>query len=528
MEANLGDWILDRIRDTTPERTALVRAGESIDTVQDRLCSFGELSTRARRLAAGLRAQGLRSGDRVVVLLPVDEDLYALALALLSCGMVTVLIDPAVGLLRLDRALRQTRPSAVISTTAFFRLRWIWPTLWQIPHKICRGGSGLGLRSYDVLLDPATEDLDQPTEASGPSSPDDTALLTFTSGSTGQAKAVERAHRTLLSQHHALRQHLPYQTKAVVLTEFPVVVLHNLACGVETVLAHSDPKVRLEQIRRRGVTTLCAAPAFLEELAEEVEADGGGGESVREIFVGGAPVSPGLCRQLLEAFPNAQGRIVYGSTEVEPIASISFDEAMDAEGEGYVVGQAVPGIEVTLGDPKFSNENSLSDGAQKVRGDLGEVWVRGARVARSYAGRTQDPQRSPIRDAEGLSWFRTGDLARFDDLGRLWLLGRVGDEVCREGRVLSPLPIEKKVDAFEGVRACAFIHHRRAPQGELAVELSKGATKADFERIRHKARRVLDLGDLWVRRVDSIPRERRHRSKIDRVALRQLLGGGPA
>jgi len=282
-------------------------------------------------------------------------------------------------------------------------------------------------------------------------------------------------------------------------------VLHNLCCGTTTVLPDAtlrsemtrDPETAICLIERCGVTSLSAAPAFARTLSRWAISNGRVIDQVGHFVVGGGPVSRTLCAEVMAAFPNARASVVYGATEAEPIATVNMREVLASEGEGFLVGRLVPDVEMVL-----------DRGRGRWRG-AGEVLVRGAHVVRPESATT--------------AWHRTGDLARVDVHGRLWLLGRVGDAVLHRERVVLSGSVEACALGVLGVDAAGFVAHRRAPEGELAVVLAKRAAGAIVVRRIEAALAALGLGTIPVRVVDHIPMDSRHGSKVVRTELSRML-----
>ncbi|MEC7985326.1 MAG: AMP-binding protein [Myxococcota bacterium] len=114
--------------------------------------TYQELSDRVLRLMAGLRSEGIRKGDRVLVLFPVCTDLYALIAAIYAVGGVALLIDPGMGARRITQALGTAKPKAMVSVQALFRFRFILPALWKITIKFSLDSTGWGVRPFADLL----------------------------------------------------------------------------------------------------------------------------------------------------------------------------------------------------------------------------------------------------------------------------------------------------------------------------------------------------------------------------------------
>lgn len=172
------------------------------------------------------------------------------------------------------------------------------------------------------------------------------------------------------------------------------------------------------------------------------------------------------------------------------MTTVTVDEVIDSpDREGFLVGLRVGDTEICL----------LTGNG--TRASVGEVAVRGEQVASDE------------------SWHRTGDIGRFDSLGRLWLLGRVDTAVAHHGCMLHPYALEADALSLPGVRAAALTTHSRAPNGELIVELDVGADDGALLRDLRSILAERGLPELSVRVVDEIPMDARHGSKVARTAL---------
>ena len=491
--------------------------------------TFGALRKRIAEFQRGIDRSGLRPGDRVVMLFPVSIDFFALALALWGCGQVLVFLDGRLDRKRFLRVLSAARAQAIVSVRPLLRLWPVMPALWNL-RRFVSDGSVWGAQPLDLLRVPT----DQAPTVVEPSSPDQSALISFTSGSTGRPKGADRTHAILLAQHHALKAHAPNREGEIDMPCFPAVVLHNLSCGISSVvppidLRHpgdADPARVSAAIQHFGVQSLSGAPAYMERLCQHMLRSRTSLASVRRIFVGGAPVARRLGGQILRAFRGAQGEAVYGSTEAEPMAGVSLEELVATPGDGYLVGRTAEPAEIELVDLP-ERAPALDAGGlapYRVAAEAsGEVVVRGPHVNRLYIGDEEANQRFKIPTRDGSIWHRTGDLARRDPQGRLWLTGRVPDRVSHHGKVLLPFVLEEALlHAVPSIHSAALIAHAASPDGEVVLTCAE----ADAQSALAAARDLLasrDLSRLPVRRIAAIPTDARHNSKIDRPALREQL-----
>ena len=526
---NFASHIL-RHAEERPDFPALVlpKAWDEGGVTSQESVTYGELSQRIAAFATGLRDRGWGPGDRVVVIMPVCVDLYAVVLAVLAQGMTAVLIDTGMGVRRVLQAVRIANPVALVSIGALLRFRWVLPPLWRL-KKFSADSSGLGIQPLDVLAG-VPDDHFEAVERSF----DDEALMTFTSGSTGVPKGADRTHGLLTEQHRALEQNFPSSDGDVDMSCFPVVALHDLCCGITVALApvdlrkpgEADPRPIVSHARKMGATSFSGAPAYMRRLADFMKTHNERLPSVARVFVGGAPVPKDLVRDLIEVFPEADTQVVYGSTEAEPVAHIPMREAVGAEGEGHIVGKPVPQVALALANlpaGKVAIDEKGIEPFVVADGELGEVLVSGKHVLRRYVDNPEATEANKVTCPDGTMWHRTGDVGRLDDQGRLWLVGRIKDRVESGDRVLYPYPFEEALSAIDGVVRAALVAHDKAREGEAVLVLGAGCVEADA---RLRARSVLDgLGatQVEISCVAQIPYDPRHNSKIDRPALRKQL-----
>jgi acyl-CoA synthetase (AMP-forming)/AMP-acid ligase II len=486
--------------DGDPERPALHFA-------DGRTLHYGELDEWGGRLGEVLHGCGVGPGTRVLLLVPMSPILYPLLFGVMAIGGVSVIVDPSMGLTNLRQALRKARPDVVVAVARGHLLR-ILPELWRARPCVVGPVSPLVRPWCGTRVDVAAEALPRGTRPLVRVAEDDDAFITFTTGSTGAPKGARRSHGLLNRQGAVIDGAWPRHRDDVDLATLPVFATTNLAAGIATVFPPIDlRRVDLDdatatdvrnQMITDGVTTCGGSPAFIDAIARAILQDGIGVPTVRAVALGGAPVLPDMADRVARALPKSIRRVVYGATECEPIATIDADavvatRAIHEAGGGCLVGHVHPSVTVHL---------------EPVTGVVGagEVCVAGPQVLEHYVDDAATTAATIHRD--GQRFMRTGDVARRDDDGRLWLLGRVSEAVVGlDGVVRFPLPVEAIARA-RGVTA-AFV----AVDGRSVLCVTDGDIAA-----------VVDLADV-VMTVPLLPTDPRHRARIDRRALRTSLRG---
>lgn len=529
MSFNLAAY-LQKNAERTPEKLALVvPIMDGYRCLSEERVTFAALSQKVSDYQQGWHRLGLKKGDRVIVLFKPCVDLYAMVISLIALGMVPVFIDVGMPKKKVLMALQDSRAKAIITLKSLVRLFWIIPPMWRM-KRFAIDGVGFGYRHASVLSKRAAEQLFSIVDVS----PDDHGLISFTSGSTGRPKGADRTQGSLDSQHRILRAHLPDRENDIDMTSFPVWVLHNLCCGMTTVLPKTDltrpgdidAAQVLEQIQQEGVTRVSAAPASMEKLTLHMEEARCSLENVNLVFTGGATVPVSLAERMTRVFPNALCKVVYGSTEAEPISSITAAEFVaDAEQhDGYLVGKPVQNVEVCVADledkPVSEQEVELNRCAD---GTIGEILVSGEHVLKAYVDNVQATNENKVKRANNTVWHRTGDTGFFDADGRIWLTGRVKDVISVNGINIQPFPLEKKIDEMSGVARSALIQ----AEGTIILFVAPGIpAEPDFFGELTNLFRAVGLPQVKLVEADRIPVDARHNSKIDRPLLRNMIAEG--
>lgn len=519
---NFCDAILQAARHN-PQRLALSVPRQCDHYRSCEEVTYTQLLARAASLQAGLWRKGLVCGDRVLVIATPGVALYALVIALLGAGMVPVLLDRGMSRSRLMAALKASGAKAAVGDSKLLRLWWLVPPLWQLPrYALDKKASGVSL-----LPQPSSPGDFQCLTLKA----DHHGLITFTSGSTGLPKGADRTHSSLIEQHRAIRAHWPDQPDDLDSPCFPVLVLHNLCCGISTLLPATDlahpgqanaPAV-LEQLQHNRVTRIACAPAYLQRLVSAAQVAGITLPAVRSLVVGGSTLSESLARNCQALFPNARIRIVYGSTEAEPIADIDLPELLEHwhQGEGHLVGKPAQMVDVRIIPPFHPMENAAQiEACPRQPGQTGEILVSGPHVLQGYVDNPQANRENKIPRKNGGVWHRTGDAGYLDAQGRIWLLGRMKDMLNIDAENLYPYPAEKALDSLPGVRRCALLPPLPGYPDADSILVVEGQPEGPaVKNILHH----YGCHRTRLFRVKSMPVDGRHNSKIDRAALVTLI-----
>jgi acyl-CoA synthetase (AMP-forming)/AMP-acid ligase II len=429
------DAIVRRHAAATPDAPALREDGRTI--------CYGQLEREIDACAAWLRGLGVQAGERVML---VSENCAAqvsalFAIASLDAWFVNVnarLTGP-----ELD-AIRQHCGARVVLYTAAASPDAAAHAARAGAHALAHGGLLASLHADGARPEPMA---DAPIAAGSP------AALVYTTGTTGRPKGVMLSHRNLLfvaAVSSRLRGLAPGDEAYGVLPVSHVygltsVLLGTLYAGACLRLApRFTPRAMLEAIRSGGLTIVQGVPAMYARLLELCAAERVVAPLVSRLrfaYAGGSPLDPTLKRAVEELLgvPLHNG---YGLTEAAPTVS---QTRLDAPRADTSVGHAIPGVEVRLGKD-------------------GQLFVRGPNVMQGYY-RDPDGTRAVLGDD---GWLDTGDLARQDPDGALFIDGRSKELIIRSGFKVYPLEVETVLNAHPAVTQSAVVG-RSLPDGNEEV-----------------------------------------------------------
>lgn len=513
---------------THPDRLALVIPKmEGACFLGDELITYGALVEKVAIYQRGWERQGLARGDRVVLVMRPSIELYATVISLFCMGVIPVFIDTGMSREKIVMALEDSKAKVVVGVRKLMRVFWLFKPLRRM-QRFCVDGAGLGyqdIRSLASGISPGGKPYVVECTAQ------DHGLISFTSGSTGRPKGADRTHYSLLQQHFALSSHWPEIDAEIDCNCFPVMVLHNLCCGITTVMPRLDlaapatvtPPLIAEQITQYKVTRFSGAPAYMGALCEYALSNGITFPDVRDVMTGGATVPMSVVHSMRQVFPDAALHVLYGSTEAEPIGSADYDELVSLDGShpGYLVGHPADFVQVCIADlGEVVESESILFNQQVTQGDSGEICVSGPHVLKSYVDNVNATRENKIIRADGNVWHRTGDTGYFDEARRLWLTGRVKDRVTIGGRRIEPFAVEKCLDEMPGIKRSALV--QTGDQIGLVLQANPDLNLDSVVSILHS----VDLASIPIYAIKTMPVDGRHNSKIDRPVLRARLERG--
>ncbi|MCP3872023.1 MAG: AMP-binding protein [Desulfobacteraceae bacterium] len=518
-----------------PDRLAIVlqQQGES------RSITFKQLWNKIDSFSAALIERSVRPGDRIVLMIPMSIELYIAMLGIIKAGGVAVFIDPWIGIKQIASFCSFASPKGFIGISKSHFLRLFRKELICLPLTVSTGSCLFGF--------PARWSFTSFLKHLGNGSifkaaPDDPALITFTSGSSGVPKGANRTHGFLLAQYKALKTEFPYEPDDIDMPMFPVFALNNIA-GMRTSvipdmnfknLAEVQPDIIYKQMVENNVTTATASPLFFDKLSAYLSAQNLKLPRLRRILTGGAPVQDDQLIKWRQCFGDTKVTIVYGSTEAEPVSHITLEKRMALSKQkkdsikGYCTGTPASSIKakvIKINKKPIIFQQNWKNYEVANEMDIGELIVTGDHVCRDYYNNHDAVISNKIIDADDVTWHRMGDTGYFDQSGMFWLTGRIHSTIIRDQKNYHAQLIEQTVsENFPVIEKVAAIGMSDLQLGEtITIVINPGKNHLEPDLIK---KQMTDLGypiDSIIITTTKLPVDPRHNAKTDYGKLKRLI-----
>jgi steroid-24-oyl-CoA synthetase len=361
--------------------------------------------------------------------------------------------------------------------------------------------------AFDDVLGSVPSDATPPDVALGP---EDEATIFYTSGTTGFPKGALGTHRNICTNVMSLAFGVFYASarnaaltgdssgpdveamaagaaEQAVLLSVPLfhvtgchaIMLGSISFGGKLVIMYKwDPERALELVERERITTIGGVPAMVWQLLESPSFETTDISSVSSIGYGGAPAPPELLRRIEKLFPGRTPTNAWGMTETSSTAASN-------NGIDYIQRPDSCGPPLPVNDVRVVGES----GEDLPQGEAGELWVRGPNVVKEY---WHKPEATAETFVEG-GWLRTGDIARLDGDGFIYITDRVKDMIIRGGENIYSAEVEGALFEHPAVTDVAVFGIPQEVLGEevgAVVVLKPGATATADELQAHARDRI--------------------------------------
>ena len=494
------------------ERHARQRPDGTAIRYGDRQWSWAQWASRIRRAAAALRAAGVQRGQCVAFLDKNHPACLEILFAAASIGAVTTVVNWRLAGDELVHVLNDSRPR-LLFVGAELRAA-VEAAAAQVPGLDRIIVVGDDEDEYESLLAAAS-----PVQAAAEVDESETALVIYSSGTTGRPKGVLLSQRALANHAANLAPAFPFADGDVNLVAMPLFhvggigyALFGISAGVPTIITREPDAAALIGAVRAGATHAFFVPPVIARFLDAGETASATVSGLRYIVYGAAPMPLPLLQRALETWPDTNFVQVYGQTELcGAVTALSDADHRDSARPDLQLsaGKAVLGTEIRIVDP--------DTGEVLPAGQPGEIWVRSNQNMSGYLNRPEATAETITAD----EWVRTGDVGRLDADDYVYIEDRLKDMVITGGENVYGPEVESVLIEHPAIADAAIIGVPDDYWGESVKAIVVAATEVDPDEIIEFCRRHL-AGYKCPRTVDFVPSLPRNPSgKILKTVLRE-------
>jgi long-chain acyl-CoA synthetase len=434
------------------------RAGDHVAVkLDDAELTYEQLDGATAHVAGLLREHGFEPGDRVGIMLPNVPHFAIVYYGVLRAGGVVVPMN----------VLLKRREVAFYLEDSGAKILFAWEDFAEDAQAGAEKAGAecilvemTGFQNLVGAADPVTQVHD--------TDDDDTAVILYTSGTTGTPKGAELTHENLARNAEIASGLFDLGADSVVLGALPLFHSFGQTCsmnatvtagGTLTLIPRFDPAKALEIIQRDHVNVFLGVPTMYGAMLHSSERESIDTSTLKVCASGGSAMPVELMRGFEEAF-GCKVLEGYGLSETSPVASFNHP---DRERKPGSIGTPIDGVQMRVVD---------DDGRPVDQGEVGEIVIRGHNVMKGYWNRP-DATDEAIRDG----WFHSGDMATVDEAGYFFIVDRKKDLIIRGGYNVYPREIEEVLYEHPSVREAAVLGIPHDEYGEeigAAVALKEG------------------------------------------------------
>ncbi|MGG2112962.1 long-chain fatty acid--CoA ligase [Lysinibacillus pakistanensis] len=450
-----------------------VQQPEGIATLYDgKRLTYQEFFKCAETFAAYLQEQGFKKDD-VIALYTLNSDLFLIAyIGVQLAGFVVMPINTKLAAPEVEFIFNHSEAKGLIYDERLSEI------LGDIPYSFSHA---VGFKEMEKILENYTGQLRSVKLVNG-----DTAVVMYTSGTTGKPKGVMLTHQNIVSTAEiwSSSMNMTKEDRMFICTPlFHCAGLHVFAMpmfyqgGTVIIEEAFSPAITLKQLAMTEATIFFGVPSMYTIILNTPSFMEHTFKRLRLLCYGAAPMPYELVKQVKEAFPNVKVQNLYGQTENSPAATSLLD--MDALTKIGSVGKPLAQTEVRVVD---------SFGESVPAGEVGEICVRGPQVMKGYLRNEEETART-IRDG----WLLSGDLGRFDEDGYLYIVDRKKDMIIRGGENIYPIEVEEVLYQLPEILEAAVVGLPHEVYGEVpkAFVVLKEGKALDEESILAYCRKQL-------------------------------------
>jgi len=459
---------------------------------QDKRVTFKELDTVSDKFAAALHDMNVKKGDRAALFLSNIPEYIISYYGALKAGAVITAMSPLFKERELEYQLNNSGAETIVTLDSLYPIVKGTRKKTKIKRIILTGTPPI-----NFAKDPQAHLFQDLMESYSPEPPklemnpmEDLAALQYTGGTTGVPKGAMLTHHNLLSNAVAFAMWLRLrEAEEVLMAVLPLFHIYGMttsmnapvyAAGTMVLIPRFDPKEVLEAIEKHRVTVFCGVPTMYIMLLNYPEVARYDLSSVCFCVSGGATLPPDVQRKFIEL---TGGVLIegYGLTEASPVTHVNPADATMQTVKIGSIGLALPSTEAKIVDLETGKRDLSFE-------EIGELVVRGPQVMKGY---WKMPEETKVVLKEG--WLYTGDIAKMDEEGYVYIIDRKKDLIKHGGYSVYPREVEDVLYEHPAVKICAVVGKPDPVAGEIPkafVILKEGKETTEEEIVEFVKGRV--------------------------------------
>ncbi len=425
---------------------AISRGSSPALTFEDQTWSFAQLHERSSRTANALKAAGVGQGDRVALLTKNCAECFELMYACNKIGAIFTGLNWRLAPTEIQAIVQDAQPKVIIVSAAEEALLTdTCRKLSCIKRIVVLGEDFDGWRKAAADSDPGHS-----------GTPDEVALLLYTSGTTGLPKGVMLTNQGMAFTPRLAAESWGMDADSVNLVAMPMFHIGGCGYGSSTMtvgghtilLREVNPARIIEVIAKHKVTHTFLVPTVVQAVLEVPHVKEADLSSLQLLMYGAAPMGDTLLRRAIEVL-GCQFMQAYGMTETAGTVVVLPPEDHEPQGSRAAllssVGRVLPWVDMRVVDPQTKSDMPT--------GQVGEIWLRSEMVMQGYWNKPQDTAETLLEDG----WLRTGDAAYLDANGYIYLFDRFKDLIISGGENIYPAEIENILNGHPAILEVAVI-----------------------------------------------------------------------
>jgi long-chain acyl-CoA synthetase len=480
-----------------------------------------DIAREAAQLAVGLHTLGIQKGDRVIVMMVNCPEVIISYQAIARTGAVIIPVMPLLKAPEVRYIAENSAAKAIITSPILLPLlRGALADITTMQHIICTGDiaesdaahAGPSIHAYRDVVSSGAEGAEDFLRPVRDVSPEDIAVILYTSGTTGRPKGVVLTHRNLISNaiggRGPERDSRDEETNLAVLPlahAYGIVAANVFFLRGLTIIAHPrfDTSAVLSAIERYRIASFAGVPAMFVALLYTPDADKYDTSSLQTCVSGSAPLPVAI----LESFEQKFGCRILEGYGLSEASAVLTGHGVDMPRKAGSVGKPIAGVEVVVVD---ENDQPVPVG------EVGEVIARGPNIMHGYYNMPEETK-ATLRDG----WLHTGDMGRFDEDGYLYIVERKKDLIIRGGFNIYPRDVEEVLNSHPAVLEAAVVGVPSERMGEEVKAFVVTRLPVDTETLMAYCRQSLAnyKTPSQIEFINTLPRNAV--GKIDKKELRR-------